>query len=397
MYDFHKQNRVSVPCSFYRTNSHSDPQFIQAPRANRGAQEAQHWHFTHVKFIRNRPDLVKEIRRKAPDAGTHALPYLPHDLGVSSPSSELKGGILAATQEAPLDLVQKVARLEQANNRLEYSNNQLLKAVEDLKTKVEQLFLIAGRGRTSPLSDSSNYSEHNHYGNYASPANHNDNTPTTSTSGQPHYQSQQPSATAPQMLAHNVPSSTSGSISSVSSPPMQYDNSIASPANNALHQFAPTINQSYQGGPLNTSFQSLGALSTPNQGQSSSGAAVGNGYATSSSYANQPRNTMPMQNAAGSSHSSFSNSATAVPQQTTQQSRTQEGSSARATTPTPTNPQPPRTHADPAYPNQPLGARGWPVAPVPAPHPHNSVFQSPGTAPRGSTNSWSFGYWPRGA
>lgn len=54
MYGFHKINRT--------------------PRAQRASTDSQTWEFSHHKFLRGRPDLLDEIRRKALEttAGTSA-------------------------------------------------------------------------------------------------------------------------------------------------------------------------------------------------------------------------------------------------------------------------------------------------------------------------------------
>ncbi|TFL02156.1 HSF-type DNA-binding-domain-containing protein, partial [Pterulicium gracile] len=63
MYGFHKINRT--------------------PRAQRSSTDAQTWEFSHRKFLRGRPDLLDEIKRKAlePDPGVKQRVELPGEVG----------------------------------------------------------------------------------------------------------------------------------------------------------------------------------------------------------------------------------------------------------------------------------------------------------------------------
>ena len=38
---------------------------LQTPRAQRTSADVQTWEFSHHKFLRGRPDLLEEIKRKA--------------------------------------------------------------------------------------------------------------------------------------------------------------------------------------------------------------------------------------------------------------------------------------------------------------------------------------------
>lgn len=62
MYGFHKINRT--------------------PRAQRTSTDSQTWEFSHHKFLRGRPDLLEEIKRKAlePDGGVKARIELPGEV-----------------------------------------------------------------------------------------------------------------------------------------------------------------------------------------------------------------------------------------------------------------------------------------------------------------------------
>ncbi|KDQ25958.1 hypothetical protein PLEOSDRAFT_1046174, partial [Pleurotus ostreatus PC15] len=62
MYGFHKINRT--------------------PRAQRTSTDAQTWEFSHLKFLRNRPDLLDEIKRKAlePDPAVKHRVELPGEV-----------------------------------------------------------------------------------------------------------------------------------------------------------------------------------------------------------------------------------------------------------------------------------------------------------------------------
>lgn len=63
MYGFHKINRVSRS-AFASARIVADP-LRQTPRAQRTSADVQTWEFSHHKFLRGRPDLLEEIKRKA--------------------------------------------------------------------------------------------------------------------------------------------------------------------------------------------------------------------------------------------------------------------------------------------------------------------------------------------
>jgi hypothetical protein len=63
MYGFHKINRVCIllfPHMIWPSMTS-----FQTPRAQRTSTDAQTWEFSHHKFLRARPDLLEEIKRKA--------------------------------------------------------------------------------------------------------------------------------------------------------------------------------------------------------------------------------------------------------------------------------------------------------------------------------------------
>ncbi|KAG7444039.1 winged helix DNA-binding domain-containing protein [Guyanagaster necrorhizus] len=64
MYGFHKINRT--------------------PRAQRTSTDSQTWEFSHHKFLRGRPDLLDDIKRKAlePDLGAKHRVELPGEVGI---------------------------------------------------------------------------------------------------------------------------------------------------------------------------------------------------------------------------------------------------------------------------------------------------------------------------
>ena len=65
MYGFHKINRVNVLSSSSASSSVVNTFAHQTPRAQRTSTDAQTWEFSHHKFLRGRPDLLDEIKRKA--------------------------------------------------------------------------------------------------------------------------------------------------------------------------------------------------------------------------------------------------------------------------------------------------------------------------------------------
>jgi hypothetical protein len=65
MYGFHKINRVSTWSLTWPGHQWRHIELIQTPRAQRTSTDAQTWEFSHHKFLRARPDLLEEIKRKA--------------------------------------------------------------------------------------------------------------------------------------------------------------------------------------------------------------------------------------------------------------------------------------------------------------------------------------------
>ena len=55
----------SPPLSLCVTLAHSPTRALQTPRAQRTSADVQTWEFSHHKFLRGRPDLLEEIKRKA--------------------------------------------------------------------------------------------------------------------------------------------------------------------------------------------------------------------------------------------------------------------------------------------------------------------------------------------
>lgn len=55
---------------------------VQTPRAQRTSTDAQTWEFSHHKFLRGRPDLLDEIKRKAlePDPSIKQRVELPGEV-----------------------------------------------------------------------------------------------------------------------------------------------------------------------------------------------------------------------------------------------------------------------------------------------------------------------------
>jgi hypothetical protein len=79
MYGFHKINRT--------------------PRAQRTSSDAQTWEFSHHKFLRGRPDLLDEIKRKAlePDPAVKHRVELPGEVSVCDFLFDLSSSFLSAT------------------------------------------------------------------------------------------------------------------------------------------------------------------------------------------------------------------------------------------------------------------------------------------------------------
>lgn len=86
MYGFHKINRVRLIVHFvYILPAASiDTIVSQTPRAQRTTTDAQTWEFSHTKFLRGRPDLLDEIKRKAlePDPSIKHRVELPGEVSI---------------------------------------------------------------------------------------------------------------------------------------------------------------------------------------------------------------------------------------------------------------------------------------------------------------------------
>ena len=109
MYGFHKINRVSLLLPAPPACPWSNPA-LQTPRAQRTSADVQTWEFSHHKFLRGRPDLLDEIKRKAlePD------PSIKHRV-------ELPGEVAAQL------------------NQMREQNRRVVKALENERAKVERL------------------------------------------------------------------------------------------------------------------------------------------------------------------------------------------------------------------------------------------------------------------
>ena len=104
--------RVAPPSLFSLcvTLAHSPTRALQTPRAQRTSADVQTWEFSHHKFLRGRPDLLDEIKRKAlePD------PSIKHRV-------ELPGEVAAQL------------------NQMREQNRRVVKALENERAKVERL------------------------------------------------------------------------------------------------------------------------------------------------------------------------------------------------------------------------------------------------------------------
>ena len=83
---------------------------LQTPRAQRTSADVQTWEFSHHKFLRGRPDLLEEIKRKAlePDPSLKHRVELPGEVAaqLSSMRDDNRRLMVAFQQER-----QKVDRL----------------------------------------------------------------------------------------------------------------------------------------------------------------------------------------------------------------------------------------------------------------------------------------------
>ncbi|KAJ6485774.1 HSF-type DNA-binding-domain-containing protein [Mycena sanguinolenta] len=104
MYGFHKINRT--------------------PRAQRTTSDAQTWEFSHHKFLRGRPDLLDEIKRKAlePD------PALKHRV------------------ELPGEVAAQLGAMREENQRMWEQLNSERRRVEKLVSVVSRLWDLVGKG-----------------------------------------------------------------------------------------------------------------------------------------------------------------------------------------------------------------------------------------------------------
>lgn len=122
MYGFHKINRVSFPQSLSVILESNDTA-LQTPRAQRTSADVQTWEFSHHKFLRGRPDLLEEIKRKAlePD------PALKHRV-------ELPGEVAAQLSQVREDNRRLLLALHTEKNKVERLAN-VTKAMYDVIVK----------------------------------------------------------------------------------------------------------------------------------------------------------------------------------------------------------------------------------------------------------------------
>lgn len=109
MYGFHKINRVSVRrARIPQSRTEADAATLQTPRAQRTSADVQTWEFSHHKFLRGRPDLLEEIKRKAlePD------PSLKHRV-------ELPGEVAAQLSQVREDNRRLVVAFHAEKNKVE--------------------------------------------------------------------------------------------------------------------------------------------------------------------------------------------------------------------------------------------------------------------------------------
>lgn len=124
MYGFHKINRVSHLRPLLPDNEMLMPCVLQTPRAQRTSADVQTWEFSHHKFLRGRPDLLEEIKRKAlePD------PSLKHRV-------ELPGEVAAQLSQMRDDNRRLIHALNNEKMKVDRLAN-VTKALYDVVTKV---------------------------------------------------------------------------------------------------------------------------------------------------------------------------------------------------------------------------------------------------------------------
>lgn len=129
MYGFHKINRT--------------------PRAQRTSTDSQTWEFSHHKFLRGRPDLLDEIKRKAlePDLGAKHRVELPGEVSILPllRSFRLRAGIFHGIYSPPRIIIHSFLQVAAQLAGMRDDNRRMWDALVHERRKVERLTNVVAR------------------------------------------------------------------------------------------------------------------------------------------------------------------------------------------------------------------------------------------------------------
>jgi HSF-type DNA-binding len=116
----------------------------QTPRAQRTSTDAQTWEFSHHKFLRGRPDLLDEIKRKAlePDPAVKHRVELPGEVSCYSPFEFFQSTIDFVVAQVAAQL----GAMRDENRRVWDQLIAERRRVEKLVQMVGRLWDVVGKG-----------------------------------------------------------------------------------------------------------------------------------------------------------------------------------------------------------------------------------------------------------
>lgn len=118
----------------------------QTPRAQRTSTDSQTWEFSHLKFLRGRPDLLDEIKRKAlePDPAVKHRVELPGEVSLHDTSLYLYCDL--TSRIASFQVAAQLGAMRDENRRVWEQVNIERRRADKLVNVVAQLWDVVGKG-----------------------------------------------------------------------------------------------------------------------------------------------------------------------------------------------------------------------------------------------------------
>ncbi len=119
---------------------------IQTPRAQRTSTDSQTWEFSHLKFLRGRPDLLDEIKRKAlePDPAVKHRVELPGEVSHQVIPLYLHRDLISRI--ASFQVAAQLGAMRDENRRVWEQVNIERRRADKLVNVVAQLWDVVGKG-----------------------------------------------------------------------------------------------------------------------------------------------------------------------------------------------------------------------------------------------------------